>query len=222
LFKAVPELESLRSELSRISATNAKELSQALSSRAVVIERILLLATGTFVLTLNFTAAAADQLHREGLAIQLGLASHNCLYCAWVLLLVAILASSAAWILTQFEALRHERLRQFNAVQEEHEILKSLWQLVEPLASEAETSSVSVEGKAGPETQSGNKRVKLMMEAVFRHTETRNSKAQMEIEKMAFPAKVYGWLIFLSLVCVPLALVLLLAFALRVASLLLR
>ncbi len=220
VIEAMPGIEAELSEYLKRRATSAKELSQGVSSKATMVERIIILAAGTFILSLNFTAAATDQLSRKGLAGQLGNSAHYCLYFAWALLLVAIFACAAAWITVQFDSLRYEGIRKLIEAQEDSRHFRSLVNLLGPIFSMASAAGAVFKGHPDDSVDAG--RITRMLHTIASSQDKKNSENQVELEKMKFPARIYSWLLFISLLAVPTALTLLFAFALRVTGLLLR
>jgi hypothetical protein len=61
-----------------------------------------------------------------------------------------------------------------------------------------------------------------MATAIFDHYDKKRSASKVEIEKMVFPVKFYVRLIYTGVLCTGVAFLLLLMFAMRVASLMLR
>lgn len=218
--EAAPELGEKLSRLLATSVTNSREQSQSIAARAVIIERVLLLASGSFVLSLNFTASVAAELHRENVSSQVGFFAHSSLYCAWVLLLVSIGACCLAWLLTHFESQLHEKLRQFNVAEVESRESKLLAHSL-AIAFKGGVVNLGEHGDS-PDVLVDLGKIMTMVDTIASRTDAKNAKSKLELSKTEMPTTLYLTLIGSALFCLPVALLLLLIFALRVASLMLR
>jgi hypothetical protein len=186
----------------------ASEMARLNSSRAAIVERILLFAAGVFVLSMNFTTTAATELRSKIPNSHLSAFAHFALQAAWISLAIAMVACSVAWILAQFEVQRYEKIRQLNLEALGGQKFRSLALPV------AKTVSTLVDQETGKPS------VSQMISAIIDHGEKKNRKVQTEIEQMKFPAKLFVRLLTVAVLGLTISLLLLLLFALRVSDLL--
>jgi len=213
-------IELLKNQVEQITSSeveDSKELLETTFIKTGVVEKMLLLASGTFVLSLNFITTASSQLRSKGIQ-RIDTRSLHLLEAAWILLFIAILSCCIAWALTSLDAQRLRKIRQLKLATKENErysaMVKPLSQLVKKVGDLLITT-IKVD------QNSDYMKVEKMGTAIFDHLIKKHRKEALELESFRFQGKFYGWLLLIVFISVPVAFLLLLVFSIGIIRILL-
>jgi len=212
--------ELLKNHVEQITSSeveDSKELLETTFIKTGVVEKMLLLASGTFVLSLNFVTTVSSQLRSKGVQ-GIDTRSLHLLEAAWILLFIAILSCCIAWALTSLDAQRLRKIRQLKLAMKENErysaLVKPLSQLVKKVGDLLITTKKI-------DQNSDYMMVEKMGAAIFDHLIKKHRKEALELESFRFQGKFYGWLLLIVFISVPVAFLLLLVFSVGIIRILL-
>jgi hypothetical protein len=213
-------IELLKNQVEQITASeadNSKELSEMTLAKTGVVEKMLLLASGTFVLSLNFVTTVSSQLRIKGIQ-RIDTRSLHILEAAWILLFISVLSCCIAWALTSLDAQRLRKIRQLKLATKNNErysaLTKPLSQLVKMIGDLLITTKKI-------DQNNEYKMVEKMGTAIFDQLVKKHQKEALELESFTFQRKFYGWLLLTVFISVPVAFLLLLIFSIGIIRILL-
>jgi hypothetical protein len=212
--------ELLKSQVEQITASEAEDSKELLETSFIktgIVEKMLLLASGTFVLSLNFVTTVSSQLHIKGIQ-RIDTRSLHILEAAWILLFIAILSCCIAWALTSLDAQRLRKIRQLKRATKTNERYSAL---MKPLSQFVKKVGDLLIATKKIDQNTEYMKIEKMGTAIFDHYVKKHQKEALELESFRFQGKVYGWVLLVVFISVPVAFLLLLIFSIGIIRVLL-
>jgi hypothetical protein len=213
-------IELLNNQVEQITSSEVEDSKELLGTTFIksgVVEKMLLLASGTFVLSLNFVTTISSQLRIKGIQ-RIDTRLLHILEAAWILLFISILSCCIAWALSHLDVLRLRKIRQLKLATKTNErysaLMKPLFQLVKKFG-DLLISTKKID------QNTDYMKVEKMGTAIFDHLIKKHRKEALELELFRFQGKFYSWLLLIVFISVPVAFLLLLVFSVDIIRILL-